>query len=143
MPFIHIRLSGRAFPHATLEALSREALALSSSILRKQADLTSVLIEPTPRAALGETGPGTGLWTVGAITPPVAAHLEISVTAGTNTPAEKAAFIAAAAEMLRRALGEGLSPATYVVVREIGGDCWGYDGRSQAARLTMHAEHTI
>lgn len=143
MPFIHIRLAGRAIPQTMLETLSREAVTLSSSLLRKRAEVTSVLIEPISIVGPGTNGREGGLWTVGAVAPPVAAHLEIAITAGTNTPTEKAAFIAAAAEMLRHALGDGLSPATYVVVREIGGDCWGYDGRSQAERVTMLGARTV
>jgi 4-oxalocrotonate tautomerase len=61
------------------------------------------------------------------------AQLQIQITAGTNTAAEKAAFIAAAFEELGTLLG-GLHPASYVVVDEIAADAWGYGGRTQAAR---------
>lgn len=130
MPFIHIRLAGAAPAQERLAALSQEIVAITANHLRKQAALTAVLIEPLA---------ATGLWTVGDGAPPTAAHLEIAVTAGTNTAAEKAAFIAAANEALRRAAGPDLPLATYVVVREIEADSWGYGGHSQAARRTASA----
>lgn len=125
MPFIHIRLAGAAPTQDRLAALSQEIVAITAHHLRKQAALTAVLIEPLVAA---------GLWTVGDSAPPTAAHLEIAVTAGTNTAAEKAAFIAAATDALRRAAGPDLPLASYVVVREIAADSWGYDGRTQADR---------
>lgn len=125
MPFIHIRLAGATPTQDRLAALSQEIVAITAHHLRKQAALTAVLIEPQAAA---------GLWTVGDAATPTAAHLEIAVTAGTNTAAEKAAFIAAAADALRRAAGPDLPLASYVVVREIAADSWGYDGRTQADR---------
>lgn len=125
MPFIHIRLAGAAPTPERLAALSQEIVAITANHLRKQAALTAVLIEPLAAA---------GLWTIGDNAAPTAAHLEIAVTAGTNTAAEKAAFIAAAENALRRAAGPDLPTATYVVVREIAADSWGYGGRTQADR---------
>ena len=130
MPFIHIRLADAAPSPERLAALSQEIVAITARHLRKQAALTAVLIEPLA---------ATGLWTVGDSAPPTAAHLEIAVTAGTNTAAEKTAFIAAADDALRRAAGPDLPLASYVVVREIEADSWGYGGLSQAARRTAPA----
>lgn len=64
------------------------------------------------------------------------AWLEISVTAGTNSPHEKASFIAAAFAELQAQLGagEGLEPASYVIVRELPAADWGYGGQTQQAR---------
>lgn len=130
MPFIHIRLAGAAPSPERLAALSQEIVAITAQHLHKQAALTAVLIEPLAAA---------GLWTIGDSAPPTAAHLEIAVTAGTNTTAEKAAFIAAADNALRRAAGPDMPLASYVAVREIEADSWGYGGQSQAARRTAPA----
>ena len=64
------------------------------------------------------------------------ALLEISITQGTNTQEEKAAFIQAAfAELQRQLAGDGaLATASYVVVRELPASDWGYGGRTQQAR---------
>lgn len=129
MPFIHIRLSGVDLTAAALESLCRRTRDLMVDLLGKNGGLTSVLVEPVATGAY---------WTVGSEAPPVAAHLEASITTGTNTAAEKADFIAAAAGMLREACGAGLAVATYVVVREIDGAAWGYDGLSQAARAAVN-----
>jgi 4-oxalocrotonate tautomerase len=56
------------------------------------------------------------------------------VTEGTNTPAEKAAMVAATHAALAEAL-PGLPEATYVVIREIAAEGWGYGGRTQAERV--------
>lgn len=125
MPFVHIRIAGAVPAPAQLETLQREAAGLMVSILNKNAALTSVLAEPVAAGAV---------WAVGDGAPAVAAHLEANITAGSNTPAEQAAFIDAAAALLRRHCGPGLPVATYVVVRNIPGDGWGYDGVTQAAR---------
>ncbi|OOG46611.1 hypothetical protein [Polaromonas sp. A23] len=89
--------------------------------------LTAVLIEDLPAAR----------WYVSAREaerPTV--MLEISITAGTNTADEKAAFIQAAFGELQRQLGSGgrLEEASYVVVRELPASDWGYGGRTQLAR---------
>jgi 4-oxalocrotonate tautomerase len=64
------------------------------------------------------------------------ALLEISITAGTNTVAEKESFIAAAFAELERQLGFGqpLEEASYVIVREVPATDWGYAGKTQASR---------
>ena len=125
MPFIHIRLAGLSLPPSRIEELNREVTDLVAAVLGKQHGLTAVLTEPAGSGAL---------WTVGGQAPPVAAHLEIIITDGTNAEAEKAAFIDAAAALLRRVCGPELSIATYVATREIKGENWGYDGMTQAAR---------
>lgn len=68
-------------------------------------------------------------------TPPrPTALLEISITQGTDTPAEKAAFIEAAFAELQRQLGCGgpLEEASYVIVRELPASDWGYGGQDPA-----------
>ncbi len=71
------------------------------------------------------------------------AMLEISITQGTNTAAQKAAFIARAFAELEAQLGlgqgQGLEPASYVIVREVPARDWGYGGQTQAARALARA----
>ncbi len=124
MPFVHIRVSGRELAPAEIQGLHARTTEVMAGTLRKRADLTSVLVETV----------GPGGWAIGGHSAPLAAHLEASVTAGTNTEAEKAHFVAEAMAMLRGTLGEGLPLATYVVVREIPADAWGYGGLTQAER---------
>ena len=76
-------------------------------------------------------------WLVGGtdVQPPTA-MLEISITQGTNTAAQKAAFIARTFAELEGQLGhgQGLELASYVIVREVPASDWGYGGQTQAAR---------
>jgi 4-oxalocrotonate tautomerase len=64
------------------------------------------------------------------------AFLEINITQGTNTVAEKAAFVAAAFAELQRQLctSHPMEPASYVIVREVPASDWRYGGWTQAAR---------
>ena len=73
-------------------------------------------------------------WTVGAGPVRAAGHLDVKVTAGTNTPEEKRRFVSEAVRLLRSVIGPILNPVCYVVVHEVAADAWGYDGRTQADR---------
>lgn len=120
----HCRLTLQALPSdADLPRLASEITDLIATVLRKRHELTSVLIEQ----------PCAGRWTIGAQAQTVAAYLEVTVTEGTNTAVEAGQFIAAAMLLLRRHVA-ALPEATYVVVRGVAADHWGYDGQTQARR---------
>lgn len=112
------------------QQLAQALTRLSTLHLHKRAEVTAVVIEDLPAAR----------WFVGSqpLQRPTAL-LEISITAGTNTAAEKEAFIAAAYAELAQQLGEGLplEDASYVIVREIPAGDWGYGGVTQAARRSV------
>ncbi|MBA4265817.1 MAG: 4-oxalocrotonate tautomerase, partial [Comamonadaceae bacterium] len=77
------------------QALATALTILTADILGKRAEVTAVIIDDLPRAR----------WCVGG--EPVAgatALLEIAITAGTNTEAEKSQFIDAAYRELQRQL---------------------------------------
>ncbi len=131
MPFVHIHIAGGDLVASQIQRLQNQATHLMAEIMGKKAELTAVLVEHTSEAR----------WSVGGAPVRVAAHLDVKVTAGTNTPEEKAAFIAAAKQLLKDTLGPELPLATYVVVHEIAADAWGYDGRTQAARRAVDSTH--
>lgn len=125
MPVLHLQLSPPA-PRAHA-ALARELTALTARLLHKRPEVTAVLVEDVP----------AGGWFIGGEVPAQpTATLCITVTAGTNTDAEKAAFVAAAfAELQARlAPGSGLAPASYVRVQELPAGDWGYGGVTQQQR---------
>ncbi len=124
MPFISIKIAGPALSPEQIKLLQTQTTAFMKQILRKKAEVTGVSVEQVPAAG----------WSVGANAVPVGAHLAAVITAGTNSEAEKARFIAAAAEMLKSVLGAGLPVATYVVLQEVTAEAWGYDGLTQAER---------
>ncbi|MGQ0711086.1 MAG: tautomerase family protein [Rhodoferax sp.] len=126
MPTLTLKVAPLQNP-PTYQRLAQALTRLSTQHLGKQADVTAVMIEDLPAAR----------WFIGGEeAPQPTAHLEIHITAGTNTAAEKEAFIAAAYAELEAQLGygQGLAPASYVLVRELPASDWGWGGRTQAAR---------
>ena len=75
-------------------------------------------------------------WSVGgqALPSPWAASLVAHVTAGTNTAAEQAAFIAEAHALIAATLHLPAGAPLYVIVNEVPATAWGYDGQTQWAR---------
>ncbi len=126
MPTLILKL---AAPHDRErdQALAVALTAITASTLGKRAEVTAVLIEDLP-AARWFVGARPAQWPT--------ALLEISITAGTNTPAQKAAFIEAAFAELQGQLSPAgsLEEASYVIVREVAASDWGYGGRTQQAR---------
>ena len=126
MPTLSLRIA----PLQNPERYQQLALALTditAQILGKRPAVTAVVIDDLPAAQ----------WYVGGLdVERPTAMLEISITQGTNTPAEKAAFISAAYAELQRQLAPGgrLEEASYVIVRELPATDWGYGGRTQLER---------
>ena len=120
MPTLQLRISPLQNP-SRYAKLAAALTHLTTVHLSKRAEVTAVMIDDVPAAR----------WHVGGrdVRGPTA-FLEVSVTAGTNTAAEKAAFIDAAFVELQRQLapGQALEPASYVMVRELAATDWGYGG---------------
>ena len=126
MPTLTLKIAAPHDPERD-QALATALTAITASTLGKRAEVTAVLIEDLPATR----------WFIGA-RPAVrpTALLEINVTAGTNTVAQKAAFVEVAFAELARQLapGSALEEASYVIVRELPASDWGYAGRTQQAR---------
>jgi 4-oxalocrotonate tautomerase len=126
MPTLTLKIAPPRSPEQ-YQALARALTALTADTLGKRPEVTAVMIDELPAER----------WYVGSRSVPGhTALLEISITAGTNTAAQKAAFIDAAFAELQRQLapGEALEEASYVIVREVTASDWGYGGRTQLAR---------
>lgn len=126
MPTLVLTLTPPQTP-GRCHALASALTDLTVQLLGKRQEVTAVVIDQLPPAQ----------WHIGG--EPVAqatALLEISITEGTNTAQEKAAFIAAAFAELAHQLAPDavLAPASYVVVRELPAQDWGYGGMTQLAR---------
>ena len=128
MPTLELKVSPLQNP-SRYRALASALTDLTALHLGKRPEVTAVMIDDVPAAR----------WYVGGcnVQRPTA-FLEISITAGTNTESEKAAFITAAFAELERQLGDGkpLENASYVIVRELPASDWGYGGQTQAQRGT-------
>lgn len=126
MPTLQLRIAPLQNPERYAE-LAQALTALTARVLGKRPEVTAVLIDDLPAAR----------WYIGGqATTETTALLQIDITAGTNTEAEKAAFVAQAFAELQRQLGAGrpLAQASYVTVRELPATDWGYGGHTQAAR---------
>ncbi len=66
---------------------------------------------------------------------------DISITAGTNSEAEKAQFIAAVHAEMQREIGAGkpLAEGSYIAVHELPATDWGYAGQTQHGRRLARA----
>ncbi len=126
MPILTLKLSA----HAQLkdaQALSLALTQLSAQVLHKRADVTSVVFE---RIAAND-------WWVGGDTHEhIRVQLDIRITQGTNTEAEKAAFITQAFALLPEhlAAGQTMHATSYISVQELPATDWGYGGFTQQQR---------
>ncbi len=126
MPYLDINIGGPCLPE-TIARFGTRMTELAADILHKQRELTAVAVHCVPPghwyvggAALAEQGR-------------TSFFLEANVTAGTNTKEEKAAFVAAAFAAAESILGR-LDAASYVIVRDVAADAWGYQGLTQEYR---------
>ncbi|HWP20543.1 MAG TPA: 4-oxalocrotonate tautomerase [Burkholderiaceae bacterium] len=130
MPFIHVRYT-RPTPHASLEgdpaALAALATDLTSRLLGKRAEVTAVLAEPVDAARWFVAGDPVAGGTRATF------HWVVSVTRGTNTKDEKAAYIREVYARVAELLGP-VHEASYVLVHEVDGDGYGYAGLTQERR---------
>lgn len=125
MPTLNLKVSPLQNPPRYRE-LAVALTRLTAEHLGKRPEVTAVMIDDLPPAR----------WFVGGSEPGPTAMLEISITQGTNTAAQKAAYVAAVYAELQRQLGAGapLEEASYVIVREVPSSDWGYGGKTQLAR---------
>lgn len=132
MPYLDIKLSGPCLPD-NIRKLAACMTDLAVHVLHKNRDLTAATVHCVP----------PGHWTIGG--EPIADRgqtsffLEINVTAGTNTTDEKNAFVAAAFKTAEGILGK-LADASYVIVRELAADAWGYRGVTQQDRRVQRTQ---
>ena len=134
MPTLQLKVAPLLNPER-YRALAQALTLITAQHLGKREEVTAVVIDDLPAAR----------WYIGGRNVQRAtALLEITVTAGTNTVAQKQAFIAAAFAELQEQLGHGqpLEEASYVTVREVPASDWGYGGQSQAARRQKASQLT-
>lgn len=127
MPYLNTRIAmqeSRAVAEQVVSMLTKH----TDAILGKKPEVTSVEVSFV----------SPGLWFVGGT--PVAAdnavtfYLEIKVTAGTNTKAEKADYVRTVFSGFESILGP-IAPASYIVIHDVGADSWGFQGRTQEYRF--------
>jgi 4-oxalocrotonate tautomerase len=126
MPTLTVKLA--PLPSEPVQRRLAEALtAVTVDTLGKREAVTAIVFEAVP---------ATQWWIGGRRVQKATAMLEIRITAGTNTADQKARFIEAADAVLQRHLAPhaALEEASYIVVQELPGTDWGYDGLTQRVR---------
>lgn len=129
MPILTLKLSDNARIQST-QALAQGLTQLSADVLHKRADVTSVVFQ---RIAAND-------WWVGGEAPDqVLMQLDMRITQGTNTEAEKTAFIAQAFDLLLQHFvdGQQLHATSYISVQELPASDWGYGGLTQQQRREL------
>lgn len=131
MPTLMLKIAPQQNPER-YHALAAALTSLTADILGKRPEVTAVVIDDLPHARW---------WVGGGAVQGATALLEIGITAGTNTEAEKARFIDAAYRELQSQLAPdgGFELASYVTVSERPATDWGYGGQTQRARQQARA----
>jgi 4-oxalocrotonate tautomerase len=126
MPYLNAKLCAPESEETTAR-IAALLTDLTTEVLRKKRELTSVAVEYlAPRQwFIG----GTSLASQGVAT----FYLDIKVTEGTNTKDEKALYVQQVFAAVEAVIGK-LNPASYVVIHEVHGDAWGYQGATQEYR---------
>ena len=129
MPILTLKLSDNARIQST-QALAQGLTQLSADVLHKRADVTSVVFQ---RIAANDW------WVGGEASDQVLMQLDIRITQGTNTEAEKTAFIAQAFDLLLQHSvdGQQLHATSYISVQELPASDWGYGGLTQQQRREL------
>ncbi|MDD2686737.1 MAG: tautomerase family protein [Gallionella sp.] len=126
MPILNVKICGN--PSAELSARVAVAMTgLTVEILKKKRELTAVAVEYISSSQWFIAAEALASQSVGTF------YLDIKVTEGTNTKDEKALFVKRVFAAMEEMLGP-LAQASYIVVHEVRGDAWGYQGQSQEYR---------
>ncbi|MFE6960387.1 4-oxalocrotonate tautomerase family protein [Streptomyces sp. NPDC057696] len=121
MPFIRVTVTDTALPADVQRTLAEGLTGLAVSALRKSGSRTIVHVDLVPADRYYVDGrPLTG---------GLDAHVEATVTVGTNSAAEKAAFIAETGELVTKTLGP--LARCGVALHELHPESYGYDGVTQ------------
>lgn len=122
MPYINVKLNLDENTNLQ-DKIVEVVLENTTNILGKNRDVTSVLVEFVPQNA----------WSVGGKNVPTF-YLDIKITKGTNTKAQKAQYIQAIYKEFEKLLGQ-IHKASYVLIHEIDADAWGFEGITQESRF--------
>lgn len=126
MPILNVKLC-TAPSSETSSRIASSLTDLTVEILKKKRELTAVAIEyvaPAEWFVAGAALAGQKSSTF---------HLDIKVTEGTNTKDEKALYVSRVFAAVDSIIGP-LAPASYIVVHDVRGDSWGYQGETQEYR---------
>jgi len=132
MPYINIAVANHSLSAASKQRLFDETTSLMADVMHKKPSVTSVRINECPAENWAIAGKAAATTTRAAV------HMDIKVTAGTNTDAEKAEMVSLSMAMLKDIVGATFE-ASYVVIHDLDAGAWGYDGQTQQSRAQARA----
>lgn len=121
MPYINIKLNVKK-DEVLKEKIVELVLENTSNILGKKREVTSILVEFVDEDSWYIENRNEKTF-----------YLDIKITKGTNSKDEKATYIKETYKALKDLL-EDINPASYILIDEIDGDSWGFEGLSQEYR---------
>jgi 4-oxalocrotonate tautomerase len=129
MPYLNVRISMKESADVT-EKIVAVLMKHTTELLGKKTEVISVAVDfVSPE-----------LWFVGGLRiqdqHAVTFYLDIKVTEGTNTKAEKAKYIKEVFSDFETILGP-IASASYIVIHDIRADAWGYQGKTQEFRFVQ------
>lgn len=127
MPYLNVRVSLKESPELA-DKLVAILMAHTNTVLGKKPEVTSIDIEfvSPEKWFVG----GTRVSERNAVT----FYLDIKITEGTNTKAEKAKYVKEVFKDIESAIGP-ITPASYIVIHDVGADSWGFQGSTQEFRF--------
>jgi 4-oxalocrotonate tautomerase len=128
MPYLNVRIAMKESSSVAEEIVSI-LMKHTAELLGKKPEVTSIAVDfVSPE-----------LWFVGGspvATNAVTFYLDIKVTDGTNTKAEKAEYIRKVFSDFEATLGP-IIPASYIVIHDVRADSWGFQGKAQEYRFVQ------
>ena len=127
MPYLNVRLAQDASAETT-EKLVNVLMQHTAEILGKKPEVTSIDVEYV----------SSENWFVGgkrmSEQEGTTFYLDIKVTEGTNTKAEKADYVCRVFADFESVLGT-ITAASYIVIHDVRADSWGFQGKTQEYRF--------
>jgi 4-oxalocrotonate tautomerase len=124
MPFIRITAFGAILTSEQIRSLQQGTTDLMVTVMRKPIEGTAVLVEQVNQ----------GGWSIAGASVKVAAQVEATIGLGTNTPEEKARFMAEMMRLLKAVIGQELRDETYITFHQFDHDSYGRGGLTRAER---------
>ncbi len=126
MPYLNVKLSATESQETT-ERIASMLTALTTDVLKKKRELTSVALDYISAQRWYIAGASL------AVQETATFYLDVKITEGTNTKDEKASYVRQVFAAVESVLGK-LHPASYIVIHEVRADAWGYAGATQEYR---------
>lgn len=122
MPYLKLQFKQKIAKEKQ-EQLAKSFTLMMNSIMGKKQEVTAVDINDNT----------SGSWYINGVEQEITSHLDIYITQGTNTQEEKSQMIYESNKLLKEIVGT-LPEASYIIIKDIEADSWGFDGFTQKER---------